>query len=66
MLLKQFGTRRLIVLPFERYVRRYSDPHVSIPESEAVSLTGVFQCGCAIDENHSSIDVVFLAEFREK
>jgi hypothetical protein len=35
-------------------------------ESEAVSLTGVFQCRCIINEKYSIIDIVSLAEFREK
>ena len=37
-----------------------------ILESEAVSVAGVFQCGCAIDEKHGIINVVFLAEIGEK
>jgi len=36
-----------------------------ILEPETVSLTGVFQRGCAINEKQSIIDVMFLAEFGE-
>ncbi|SEN97561.1 hypothetical protein SAMN05216388_1006231 [Halorientalis persicus] len=34
-----------------------------VSEIEAVSLAGVFQWCCTIDEKHSVVHVVFLAEF---
>ncbi|SDF96806.1 hypothetical protein SAMN05216218_112105 [Halorientalis regularis] len=37
-----------------------------VSEIEAVSLAGVFQRSCTIDEKHSVIDIVFLAEFSEE
>jgi hypothetical protein len=35
-------------------------------ESEAVSLTGVFQRGCTINEKHGLIDIMFLPDVGEK
>jgi hypothetical protein len=37
-----------------------------VSEIEAVSLAGVFQRGCTIDEKHGVVDGVFLAEFSDE
>jgi hypothetical protein len=37
-----------------------------VSEIEAVSLAGVFQWCCTIDEKHSVVHVVFLAEFSKE
>ncbi|SDG29527.1 hypothetical protein SAMN05216218_12217 [Halorientalis regularis] len=34
-----------------------------VSEIEAVSLAGVFQRCCTVNEKHSVVNVVFLAEF---
>lgn len=69
-LASRFGTylrtRRFVVLPHERHIRRRSDFHAVCLKSESKSRQRSTEGGRAIDEKQCLFDSVFPSEFAEE
>jgi hypothetical protein len=64
-LLKQFENWWFYVSPYEKTFNVVTISVAFISKFEAVATAGIVQGCCTLDEKHSSVDGVFLAQFME-